>query len=605
MSTDANPHEPTDDHKPSHFIVQEIEADLAVGKADHVHTRFPPEPNGYLHIGHAKAICIVFGLAKQFGGQCNLRLDDTNPAKEEQEYSDSIMEDVHWLGFDWDNLCHASDYFDQLYGWAVALVKAGLAYVDDQTAEEIRENRGTLTRPGTPSPFRDRPAEESLDLLGRMKAGEFDEGSRVLRAKIDMASPNIVMRDPAMYRIVKQPHPRTGDAWCIYPMYDWAHGQSDWIEGVTHSLCTLEFKNNRELYNWFVDKIAEAARPELLPGDGQKKFRGPRQIEFARGNITYLITSKRKLLQLITEGHVTGWDDPRMPTLRGMRRRGYTPAAIRRFWEEAGVAKRENNIEFAKLESVLRADLNAVAQRRMAVLDPIKVTITNYPTPGSPRNDQVDANGVEWFDAQNNPENEANGTRKVPFSKHLYIEREDYKPNANRKFFRLTEGREVRLRWAYWIKCNEAITDADGNVTELLCTYDPDTRGGENPPPDAEGNVRKVKGTIHWVSVDHAKDAEVRLYEHLFTKEDPGDVPEGESWLTNINPESLKTVVAKVEPALVEDKAGLPLQFERHAYFTRDPEDAATASGGRPVFNRTVTLRDSWAKAQGKGGGKG
>lgn len=605
MSTDANPHESTDDRKPSHFIVQEIEADLAVGKADHVHTRFPPEPNGYLHIGHAKAICIVFGLAKQFGGQCNLRLDDTNPAKEEQEYSDSIMEDVRWLGYDWDNLCHASDYFDQLYGWAVALVKAGLAYVDDQTAEEIRENRGTLTRPGTPSPFRDRPAEESLDLLARMKAGEFDEGSRVLRAKIDMTSPNIVMRDPAMYRIVKQPHPRTGGAWCIYPMYDWAHGQSDWIEGVTHSLCTLEFKNNRELYNWFVDKIAEAAPPELLPGDVQKKFRAPRQIEFARGNITYLITSKRKLLQLITEGHVTGWDDPRMPTLRGMRRRGYTPAAIRRFWEEAGVAKRENNIEFAKLESVLRADLNAVAQRRMAVLDPIKVTITNYPAPGSPGNDQVDANGVEWFDAQNNPENEADGTRKVPFSKHLYIEREDYKPNANRKFFRLTEGREVRLRWAYWIKCNEAITDADGNVTELLCTYDPDTRGGENPPPDAEGNVRKVKGTIHWVSVDHAKDAEVRLYEHLFTKEDPEDVPEGESWLTNINPESLKTVVAKVEPALVEDEAGMPLQFERHAYFTRDLEDAATASGGRPVFNRTVTLRDSWAKAQGKGGGKG
>lgn len=605
MSTDANPHESTDDRKPSHFIVQEIEADLAVGKADHVHTRFPPEPNGYLHIGHAKAICIVFGLAKQFGGQCNLRLDDTNPAKEEQEYSDSIMEDVRWLGYDWDNLCHASDYFDQLYGWAVALVKAGLAYVDDQTAEEIRENRGTLTRPGTPSSFRDRPAEESLDLLARMKAGEFDEGSRVLRAKIDMTSPNIVMRDPAMYRIVKQPHPRTGGAWCIYPMYDWAHGQSDWIEGVTHSLCTLEFKNNRELYNWFVDKIAEAAPPELLPGDVQKKFRAPRQIEFARGNITYLITSKRKLLQLITEGHVTGWDDPRMPTLRGMRRRGYTPAAIRRFWEEAGVAKRENNIEFAKLESVLRADLNAVAQRRMAVLDPIKVTITNYPAPGSPGNDQVDANGVEWFDAQNNPENEADGTRKVPFSKHLYIEREDYKPNANRKFFRLTEGREVRLRWAYWIKCNEAITDADGNVTELLCTYDPDTRGGENPPPDAEGNVRKVKGTIHWVSVDHAKDAEVRLYEHLFTEEDPEDVPEGESWLTNINPESLKTVVAKVEPALVEDEAGMPLQFERHAYFTRDLEDAATASGGRPVFNRTVTLRDSWAKAQGKGGGKG
>ena len=573
--------------QPSHFIVQEIEADLAAGKVDHVHTRFPPEPNGYLHIGHAKAICIVFGLAQQFGGKCNLRMDDTNPAKEEQEYIDSIKEDVQWLGFDWANLCHASDYFDQLYDWAVALVKAGYAYVDDQTADEIRANRGTLNTPGTNSPFRDRPAEESLDLLARMKAGEFDEGSRVLRAKIDMASPNIVMRDPAMYRILKQSHPRTGDAWCIYPMYDWAHGQSDWIEGITHSLCSLEFKNNRELYEWFIDRIAEVSgHPEGVPHKS-------RQIEFARGNITYLITSKRKLLQLITEGHVTGWDDPRMPTLRGMRRRGYTAAAIRRFWDEAGVAKRVNNIEFAKLENVLRHDLNGCAQRRMAVLDPIKVTITNYP------DDQV-----EWFDAQNNPENEADGTRKVPFARHLYIEREDYKPNANRKFFRLTEGREVRLRWAYWIKCDEAITDADGNVTELLCTYDPETRGGESPPADDEGNVRKVKGTIHWVSVNHAEDAEVRLYEHLFTKENPEEIDEasGEDWLANINPDSLTRVNAKVEPALVEDPSGVPLQFERHAYFVRDPDASAA---GLPVFNRTVTLRDSWAKAQSKDGGRG
>ncbi|MEM9419523.1 MAG: glutamine--tRNA ligase/YqeY domain fusion protein [Planctomycetota bacterium] len=572
----------TNSTQPSHFIVQEIEADLAAGKVDHVHTRFPPEPNGYLHIGHAKAICIVFGLADQFKGQCNLRLDDTNPAKEEQEYIDSIKEDVQWLGFDWANLCHASDYFDQLYDWAVALVKAGYAYVDDQTADEIRENRGTLNTPGTNSPFRDRPAEESLDLLARMKAGEFDEGSRVLRAKVDMASPNIVMRDPAMYRILKQSHPRTGDAWCIYPMYDWAHGQSDWIEGITHSLCSLEFKNNRELYEWFIDKIAEVS------GHPEGVAHKTRQIEFARGNITYMITSKRKLLQLITDGHVTGWDDPRMPTIRGMRRRGYTPAAIRRFWNEAGVAKRENNIEFAKLENVLRSDLNAIAQRRMAVADPIKVTITNYP------DDQV-----EMFDAQNNPENEADGARQVPFSKHLYIEREDYKPNANRKFFRLTEGREVRLRWAYWIKCNEAITDADGNVTELLCTYDPDTRGGEDPPPDAEGNVRKVKGTIHWVSQAHAIDAELRLYEHLFTKEDPEDVEEGQDWLTNINPESLKVVTAKAEPALADDQPGTPLQFERNAYFVRDTE--ATNSDGQPVFNRTVTLRDTWAKQQKKG----
>lgn len=580
MSTDTQPTDATPD-KPSHFIVQEIEQDLAHQRYPHVHTRFPPEPNGYLHIGHAKAICIVFGLADQFGGQCNLRLDDTNPAKEEQEYIDSILEDVRWLGFDWANLCHASDYFDQLYDWAVALVKAGHAYVDDQTADDIRTNRGTLTEPGTNSPFRDRPAEESLDLLAKMKAGEFDEGSRVLRAKVDMTSPNIVMRDPAMYRIVKKPHPRTGDAWCIYPMYDWAHGQSDWLEGITHSLCSLEFKNNRELYEWFIDRIAEVSgNPQGVPYK-------TRQIEFARGNITYLITSKRKLMQLITEGHVAGWDDPRMPTLRGMRRRGYTAAAIRRFWEEAGVAKRVNNIEFAKLENVLRSDLNANAQRRMAVLDPIKVTITNYP------DDQV-----EMFDALNNPENEADGTRPVPFSKHLYIEREDYKPNANRKFFRLTEGREVRLRWAYWIKCNEAITDADGNVTELLCTYDPDTRGGEDPPADAEGKVRKVKGTIHWVSQAHAIDAEVRLYEHLFTKENPEDVPEGESWLTNINPDSLKTVIAKAEPALADDQPGVSLQFERHAYFIRDSVEPTI--DGKPVFNRTVTLRDTWAKAQKK-----
>ena len=569
---------------PSHFIAEAIREDLAAGRVDRVHTRFPPEPNGYLHIGHAKAICIVFGLARQFEGRCNLRLDDTNPAKEEQEYIDSIKEDVRWLGFDWDELCYASDYFQQLYDWAAALIRGGYAYVDDQSAEQIRENRGTLTRPGTPSPFRDRPADESLDLLSRMKAGEFPNGSRVLRARIDMASPNIVMRDPTMYRILHRAHPRTGEAWCIYPMYDWAHGQSDWIEGITHSLCSLEFKNNRELYDWFVKKIAEVAAP---PAGVDHR---PRQIEFARGNITYLITSKRKLLQLIQRQIVTGWDDPRMPTLRGMRRRGYTPAAIRRFWTEAGVAKRVNNIEFAKLENVLRSDLNAVAQRRMAVLDPIKVTITNYPD-----------GQVEMFDAQNNPENQADGTRQVPFSKHLYIERDDYQPHANRKFFRLTEGREVRLRWAYWIKCESAVTDEQGHVTELLCTYDPDTRGGESPPPDEQGNVRKVKGTLHWVSVDHAQPVRVDLYEHLFTQENPEAVPEGaddDAWLNNINPDSKRSVIAQAEPALVEAGAGVPLQFERHAYFVRDPQDDAE---GRPVFNRTVTLRDTWAKQQAKG----
>jgi glutaminyl-tRNA synthetase len=583
MSTDATP-----DDKPSHFIAQEIDADLEADTYPHVHTRFPPEPNGYLHLGHAKAIGITFGLARAFHGRCNLRLDDTNPAKEEQQYTDAILEDVRWLGFEWDQLCHASDYFQQLYDWAVALVEAGHAYVDDQTAEQVRENRGTLTRPGTPSPFRDRPPEESLDLLERMKHGEFPDGSRLLRAKIDMASPNLNLRDPAMYRILKQPHPRTGDAWCIYPMYDWAHGQSDWIEGITHSLCSLEFKNHRPLYEWFLDRIAEVSgHPDGVPYQ-------TRQIEFARGNVTYLITSKRKLRQLIDEGIVTGWDDPRMPTLRGMRRRGYTPAAIRRFWDEAGVQKRDNHLEFAKLESVLRADLNAVAQRRMAVVDPIKVTITNYPAPGS---EGVDEHGVEWFDAQNNPENEADGTRKVPFSKHLYVEREDYKPNANRKFFRLTEGREVRLRWAYWIKCERAITDDDGRVIELECTYDPTTRGGENPPPPEDGSPpRKVKGTLHWVSQSHAIDGELRLYEHLFTKEDPEDVPEGGDWLENVNPDSLTVIEnAKLEPALAEDAAGVPLQFERNAYFVRDPQDTPD---GRPVFNRTVTLRDTWAKVK-------
>lgn len=561
--------------KPAHFVAQAIDEDLKAGRYGRVVTRFPPEPNGFLHIGHAKAICIDFGMAQLHGGKTHLRMDDTNPAKEEQAFIDAIQKDVRWLGFDWDALTYASDTFDQLYDWACALIRAGHAYVDDQSADEIRANRGDLNVPGTPSPFRDRPAEESLDLFARMKAGEFEDGSRVLRAKIDMASPNMVLRDPAMYRILHAHHPRTGDAWNIYPMYDWAHGQGDWIEGVTHSLCDLSFEIHRPLYEWFIARLTEIGQQPAGVGHS------PRQIEFARGNITHLITSKRKLKQLVDGGHVTGWDDPRMPTLSGMRRRGYTPESIVRFWTEAGVAKRENHIEHAKLENVLRADLNAKAQRRMAVLDPIKVTITNYPE-----------GQTETFPAQNNPENEADGTREVAFGRNLLIERSDYKPNANRKFFRLTEGREVRLRWAYWIKCNEAITDAEGNVTELLCTYDPETRGGDNPPPDAEGKVRKVKGTIHWVQAETAVDAQVRLYEHLFSAENPEDVAEGQTFVDHLNPDSLTTVTAKVEPALAADAVGVPLQFERHAYFVRDPDDA----GGKPVFNRTVTLRDSSRK---------
>lgn len=558
------------------FLTEEIDADFASGRyTGKILTRFPPEPNGYLHIGHAKAICIDFGLAQQYGGDTNLRMDDTNPSKEEQEYIDAIQDDIHWLGFDWQKLCYASDYFQQLYDWAIALIKADLAYVDDQTADQMRANRGTLTEPGSNSPFRDRSVEENLKLFQGMKNGEFDEGTRVLRAKIDMTSPNLVMRDPTLYRIMKEVHPRTGNTWCIYPMYDYAHGQSDWLEGVTHSLCSLEFKNNRELYEWFINKIADVAgHPDGVPHK-------TRQIEFARGNISYMITSKRKLMKLITDGVVNGWDDPRMPTIRGMRRRGYTPGCIRRFWEEAGVAKRENLLEFAKLESFLRDELNKISQRRMAVLDPIKVIITNYPQ-----------GQVEMMDVVNNPEDESAGKRQVPFSRELYIERGDYKPNANRKFFRLTEGREVRLRSGYWIKCIEAITDENDNVTELHCTYDPLTKGGSNPPADEEGKVRKVKGTLHWVSVEHALDAQVHLYEHLFTKPkaEDGDLME------NINAESLKTVTAKIEPSLADFKAGTPIQFERIGYFTPD----ITATPENLVFNRTATLKDSWAKQQKK-----
>jgi len=561
------------------FIREQVAADVAAGThGGRVLTRFPPEPNGYLHIGHAKAMAIDFDTAAAFGGTCNLRLDDTNPTKEEQEYVDAIAEDVAWLGYSWARLCYASDYFAQLYDWAQLLIRHGYAYVDDQSADEIRETRGTLTEPGRPSPWRDRSVEESLDLFARMKAGEFPDGTRVLRARIDMASPNLVMRDPTMYRILHKAHPRTGTAWCIYPMYDWAHGQSDWIEGVTHSLCDLSFKVHRPLYEWFLDRLAElGAYPE---GVTYKS----RQIEFARGNITYLVTSKRKLLELVRERHVSGWDDPRIPTLRGMRRRGYTAAAIRRFWEEAGVARRENNIEFAKLEAILRDELNRTSLRRMAVLDPVKVVITNYPD-----------GQVELFDVVNNPEDASAGTRQVPFSRVLYIEREDFMKDPPKKFFRLAPGREVRLRSAYWITCQEVVEDADGRVVELRCTYDPATRGGDSPPPDAEGHVRKIKATLHWVSAAHARDAVVRIYEHLFTREDPED---GEL-LDNVNAHSLRVIdVAKIEESFATAVPGDRFQFERLGYFVVDPD--STADG--LVFNRTVTLKDSWAKEAAKAG---
>jgi glutaminyl-tRNA synthetase len=553
------------------FIRQAVLDDLESGRFQPpVTTRFPPEPNAYLHIGHAKAIGISYQIAQEHNGRFHLRFDDTNPTKEEQEFIDAIKEDMRWLGIDWgEHEYHASDYFDQLYEWAITLIKAGKAYVDDQTGEEIRQTRGTLTAPGVNSPYRDRTVEENLDLFERMKAGEFPDGTRVLRAKIDMAAPNVNMRDPVMYRILHAAHPRTGDAWCIYPMYDWAHGQSDSIERITHSLCSMEFEDHRPLYEWFIRELG------IFPS---------RQIEFARGNITYMFTSKRRMAELIEKGHVTGYDDPRMPTLRGMRRRGYTPEALMRFWSEAGVAKRENNIEFAKLEHCVREDLNRRALRRMAVLDPLKIVITNYPD-----------DRVEEMEAVNNPEDPAAGTRMVPFCRELYIERDDFMEDPPKKFFRLGPGREVRLRSAYWITCQEVIKDAAGNVVELRCTYDPETRGG-NSPPDG----RKVKGTLHWVSARHAIDATVRLYEHLFTVEDPTDVPEGVDWLTNLNSDSLKELAGcKLEPALAEAEPGVACQFERLGYFCLDNVDSKP---GAPIFNRAITLKDSWAKVQKKGG---
>ncbi len=554
---------------PMDFIRAEVADDLASGRFAAVVTRFPPEPNGYLHLGHAKAICIDFGIAQDFGGRCNLRFDDTNPVKEAQEFVDAQKEDIRWLGFDWgESEFYASDYFEQLYTWAVQLIRMGLAYVDDQSADEIRLSRGTLTEPGTASPWRDRAVAENLDLFERMRAGEFADGTRVLRARIDMASPNINLRDPVMYRIRHVHHQRVGDRWCIYPMYDWAHGQSDSLEGVTHSLCDLAYEIHRPLYEWFIDKLG------IFPS---------RQIEFARGNITYTVTSKRHLLRLIEEGHVSGWDDPRMPTLRGLRRRGCTAAAIRRFWQDMGVAKRDNNIDVAKLDSCVRDDLNATACRVMGVLDPLRVVIENYPE-----------GQVEELEAVNNPEDPAAGTRRVPFGRVLYIERDDFLEEPPKKFFRLAPGREVRLRYAYFITCVGVVKDEAGEVVELRCTYDPATRGGDAP------DGRKVKSTLHWVAAATAATAEVRLYDRLFLAEDPMAVPEGTDWITNLNPESLRVLpCCYVEPGLATAAVGDRFQFERLGYFCIDTDSRPD----RLVINRTVGLRDAWAKAQEKSQG--
>ncbi|MBD3307855.1 glutamine--tRNA ligase/YqeY domain fusion protein [candidate division KSB3 bacterium] len=544
------------------FIRAIVEDDLRTGKYDgRVVTRFPPEPNGYLHIGHAKAICLDFGIAQQYGGRCHLRFDDTNPTKEEVEYVESIQADVHWLGFDWDDhLYYASDYFDQLYAYAVQLIRQGQAYVDDLSAEEIRAYRGTLTEPGTESPYRHRSVEENLDLFHRMKQGEFPDGSRVLRAKIDMASPNIVMRDPTLYRIRNASHHRTGDTWCIYPLYDFTHCLSDSIEGITHSICTLEFENNRELYDWVLDAL---------------DVYHPQQIEFARLNLTYTLMSKRRLLQLVTEGHVNGWDDPRMPTISGLRRRGYTPASIRNFCDRIGVAKRNSMVDVAMLEFSVREDLNQHAPRVMGVLNPLKVVIDNYP------DDQV-----EEMEAVNNPEDESMGTRNVPFSKVIYIERTDFREDPPKKFYRLAPGREVRLRYAYYITCVDVVKDDQGEIVELHCTYDPATRGGWS----ADG--RKVKATLHWVSAAHALDAEVRLYDRLFDDPDPAAAADFRDCL---NPNSLEILHGcKLEPSLAGAAPGYRCQFERQGYFCVDPDSTAD----RLVFNRTVSLRDSWAKIE-------
>ncbi|NLD99917.1 MAG: glutamine--tRNA ligase/YqeY domain fusion protein [Fibrobacter sp.] len=554
----------------ANFIRDIIKEDLKTGKRNKVVTRFPPEPNGYLHIGHAKAICIDFGMALEFNGKCHLRYDDTNPAKEEQEYITAIERDVHWLGFDWGkHLYYASSYFQQMYEWAVKLIKDGKAYVDDLTADQIREYRGTLTQPGKESPYRNRSVEENLDLFEKMKNGEFEDGSRVLRAKIDMAHPNMNMRDPVMYRILKAPHHRTGSTWKIYPMYDWAHGLEDSIEGVTYSLCSLEFEDHRPLYDWFLDQLG---------------IHHPQQIEFARLNLTYTVMSKRKLLDLVKNKYVNGWDDPRMPTLSGLRRKGYTPEAIRNFCERIGVAKRDSIVDYALLEHCLREDLNKRARRVMAVLKPVKVIIDNYPE-----------DLVEELEAVNNPEDSSMGTRKVPFSKVLYIDRDDFMEEPPKKFYRLAPGREVRLRYAYFITCTSVEKDpATGEITVLHCTYDPQTRGGSAP------DGRSPKATIHWVSANHALDAEVRVYNQLFSKENPSDAPDG-NFLTNLNPDSLIVIKAcKVEPELSKATVGDRYQFERVGYFCVDND----STPGSLVFNRTVTLKDEWAKIAKRGDAK-
>ena len=551
------------------FIRDIISDDLRTNKYDgRVHTRFPPEPNGYLHIGHAKSICLNFGIAADFNGLCNLRFDDTNPIKEEQEYIDSIIEDVRWLGFDWqDRLYYASGYFEQMYQYAVQLVEAGKAYVDELSAGEIRDYRGTLIDPGKQSPYRGRSIEENLDLFQRMRAGEFPDGSRVLRAKIDMASRNLNMRDPVMYRILHAEHPRTGDNWCIYPMYDWAHGLEDSIEGITHSICTLEFEDHRPLYDWFLDELG---------------IYHPQQIEFARLNLTYTVMSKRRLLELVQAGRVSGWDDPRMPTISGLRRRGYTPESIRDFARRIGVAKTGSTIDIALLEHSLREDLNRRAQRVMGVLRPLRVVIENYPE-----------GQVEEMDAVNNPEDPGAGMRKVPFSRVLYIEREDFREDPPDKFFRLAPGREVRLRYAYFITCVGVVKDEKtGEVVELRCTYDPATRGGDAP------DGRKVKATLHWVSAEHALEAEVRLYDHLFSRENPTDVEGGADFKDYLNPDSLEILTScRVESGLAGATPGSRYQFERQGYFCVDPDSSA----GKLVFNRTVSLRDTWAKIEKQG----
>lgn len=553
---------------PPNFIRSIIEEDLKTRKHDGlVMTRFPPEPNGYLHIGHAKSICLNFGLAADYNGICNLRFDDTNPAKEEIEYIESIQEDVRWLGFDWeDRLYYASDYFEQLYDYAIQLIRFGKAYVDSLNADEIRDYRGTLTEPGIESPFRNRPIEENLDLFEKMRKGAFEDGKHVLRAKIDMTSPNLLMRDPVLYRIRKVAHHRTGNTWCIYPMYDFAHCLSDSIEGITHSICTLEFENNRPLYDWVLDELRLAIHPQ--------------QIEFARLNLTYTVLSKRKLIALVQDGLVRGWNDPRMPTISGLRRRGYTPGAIRTFCERIGVAKRDSVVDLALLEHCLREDLNKTAPRVMAVLRPLRVVIDNYPE------DQV-----EELEAVNNPEDPGMGTRNVPFSRVLYIEQDDFREDPPKKFFRLAPGREVRLRYAYFVTCVDVVKDeATGEVVELHCTYDPETRGGDAP------DGRKVKATLHWVSAAHAITAEARLYDHLFIKSDPEETSEGEDFRSNFNPNSLEVLnPCYVEPSLADAAPGNRYQFERLGYFCVDSEDTA---GDTPVFNRTVTLRDQWAKIQ-------